>query len=52
MSEVWEKKIDILHKLDHYEGYLDGEFICSGDTVVEVAKEMEDHVEKLRAGVV
>lgn len=52
MSEgLWEKKIDIVHKFDHYEGYVNGKFVCSGDTAVEVAKELEVYMADIRAGV-
>ena len=26
----------------HYEGYVNGEFFCSGDTYLEVARELEE----------
>lgn len=32
----------IVHVQDHYEVYIDGEFYCSADTVVEAAKEIEN----------
>lgn len=51
MEATWEKKIDIHRRGDHYEGYVDGQFVCSGDTAVEVAKELEKHMDELRAGV-
>lgn len=49
--EEWNVKVDITRKNGHYEGYVNGEFVCSGDTVTEVAKELDEHVEKLRAGI-
>jgi hypothetical protein len=49
--EDWNVKVDITRKNGHYEGYVNGQFICSGDTAVEVAKELEEYTEKLRAGV-
>ena len=44
-------KIDITPKNGHYEGYINGRFICSGDTVVEVAKELDEEIERIRSGV-
>lgn len=32
----------IVHVKDHYEVYINGEFYCSADTVVEAAKEIEN----------
>lgn len=34
--------INIIPVHDHYEVYIDGEFYCSADSVVEAAKEIED----------
>ena len=31
----------IIHDGDHYAAYLDGKFICSGDTRSEVEKELK-----------
>lgn len=31
---------DIIHVIDHYEAYLNGEFICSGDTKAEVERDV------------
>lgn len=44
-------KVDITRKNGHYEGYVNGTFVCSGDTAVEVAKDLEEHIEKLRGEV-
>lgn len=33
---------DIIHVNGHYEAYLNGQFICSGDTKAEVEKELEN----------
>ena len=38
----------ILRKFDKYEVYVDGEFICSADTVIEAAVEVEKHFEEMR----
>lgn len=32
---------DIINVRGHYEAYLNGKFICSGDTIKEVIKELE-----------
>jgi hypothetical protein len=50
MSE-WTVKVNIDRKNGHYEGYVNGEFVCSGDTVMEVSKDLDEYIEKLRAGV-
>ena len=34
---------DIRHIGDHYAAYLNGEFVCSGDTRSEVERELENH---------
>lgn len=34
----------IVRKHDHYEVYVDGVFVCSADTVVEEAKELDDYL--------
>lgn len=44
-------KVDITRKNGHYEGYINGRFVCSGDTAVEVAKDLDDEIEKLRGEV-
>ena len=44
-------KIDIIPKNGHYEGYINGVFVCSGDTVVEVAKDIDEEIEKIRGEV-
>lgn len=52
MSEVtWDMRIDINRKMDHYEAYIDGKFLCSGDTVVECAREVEKYLSELREAV-
>lgn len=33
---------DIIHVMDHYEAYMNGKFICSGDTKTEVERELEN----------
>ena len=48
--EDWKLKIDIVPKNGHYEGYINGQFVCSGDTATEVATELDVEIEKLRAG--
>ena len=42
--------VEITRKNGHYEGYVNGEFVCSGDTAVEVAKELDEYTANLRAG--
>lgn len=44
-------KVDITRKNGHYEVYINGEFLCSADTAVEAAREVDEHLDKLRAGV-
>ena len=44
-------KVDITRKNGHYEGYIDGRFVCSGDTVTEVARELDEEIERIRSGV-
>lgn len=51
MGEYWDMKIDINRKNDHYEGYINGRFVCSGDTVTEVATDLEKEIEKIRSEV-
>lgn len=34
---------DIIHTNGHYEAYLNGKFICSGDTETEVEMEMQNY---------
>ena len=36
-----EAQYKIINVRGHYEGYINGEFICSGDTYTEVARELE-----------
>lgn len=38
----------ILRKGDHYEVYVDDEFVCSADTMVEAATELDEYVEARR----
>lgn len=33
--------MEIIHVMDHYEVYINGKFVCSGDTLNEVAREAE-----------
>lgn len=51
MEDNWNMLVNITRKNGHYEGYINGQFVCSGDTAVEVAEELDEHIEKLRAGV-
>lgn len=37
---------DIRHVGDHYAAYLDGKFICSGDTRSEVESELKEEESK------
>lgn len=37
---------DIIHVMDHYEGYIGNRFIVSGDTYYEVYRDMIDYLEK------
>lgn len=39
-------EIEIRHVSDHYEGYVDGEFVVSGDTYHEVEKDLEEMEKK------
>lgn len=34
-------RIEIRHVMEHYEAYVDGEFIVSGDTINEIKEELE-----------
>lgn len=34
--------IEIRHVREHYEGYVNGEFVVSGDTYYEVEKDLEE----------
>lgn len=34
--------VEIRHVRDHYEGYINGEFVCSGDTYGEVYRDLEE----------
>ena len=36
------KKIEIRHVMEHYEAYINGQFVVSGDTIMEVIKELEE----------
>ena len=36
-----ETRYKIINVHGHYEGYINGKFICSGDTYPEVARELE-----------
>lgn len=33
--------MEIIHVMDHYEVYINGKFVCSGDTLNEAAREAE-----------
>ncbi len=33
-------EVKIINVAGHYEGYVNGEFFCSGDTYTEVAREL------------
>jgi hypothetical protein len=33
--------MEIIHVMDHYEAYIDGMFVCSGDTRNEAVREAE-----------
>lgn len=35
---------EIKNNHGHWEGYINGEFYCSGDTLEEVAREIERHL--------
>jgi hypothetical protein len=35
---------EIIAVMDHYHGYVDGKFVCSGDTQSEVAKDVEEYL--------
>lgn len=39
----------IVRKGGHYEVYVDGKFVCSADTVVEAAKELDLFLEERRS---
>ena len=39
-----EVKYSIKHIGDHYQGYVDGKFVCSGDRETEVAKDIEEYL--------
>lgn len=36
MDEEVERTVEIIHVREHWEGYVDGEFVVSGDTYSEV----------------
>lgn len=38
----------IINKFGHYEVYVDGEFMCSADTLAEAARELEEVLEERR----
>ena len=38
----------IVSKFGHYEVYVDGEFVCSADTLAEAARELEGVLEERR----
>lgn len=38
----------IVRKGEHYEVYVDGMFVCSADTAVEAAKELDDYIDERR----
>lgn len=40
----------IVRKGGHYEVYVDGSFVCSADTAVEAAHELDEYLEERRAG--
>lgn len=39
---VESRSVEIRHVMEHYEAYIDGQFIVSGDTYHEVEKELEE----------
>lgn len=39
-------RVEIIHVMDHYELYIDGEFVCSGDTKKECLDELSN-IEKI-----
>lgn len=43
--------VDITRRGDHYELYINGEFVCSADTAMEAAREADEYMEKIRGGV-
>lgn len=36
------EKIEIRHVMEHYEAYINGQFVVSGDNIMEVIKELEE----------
>ena len=42
-----ETQYNIISVYGHYEGYINGEFICSGDTYPEVARELEEELMRI-----
>lgn len=38
----------IVRKGSHYEVYIDGVFVCSADTAVEAAKELDSYLDERR----
>lgn len=48
MNEENVMKYEFVHKYDHYEVYVNGVFVCSADTAVEAAKELEEYMSRER----
>lgn len=52
--ETLESEVQMSYKIvhnekgDHYDGYIDGKFFCSGDKYSEVAKEIDDYLSERR----
>lgn len=42
-----EREISISRKGNHYEAYVDGKFICSGDTFKECEEELNQYLNEL-----
>ena len=38
----------IINVRGHYEAYINGKFVCSGDTWSETVREVEKHLSKMR----
>ena len=36
------EKIEIRHVMEHYEAYINGQFVVSGDTLTEVLEELKE----------
>jgi hypothetical protein len=51
-NQTAEKEINMTYEviavMDHYHGYVNGKFICSGDTQTEVAKDVEEYLRERR----